>query len=159
MVLSTMPNAVFAGVFFIVGFGAIESNGILHRAVWLLLENRFIRRNEPLLRMRKKKILLFISCQAFGVAITVAISQTIAAIGFPVLIIALMPVRIWIMSRLFTTEELEIMDDLTANNSIVLASLGGAPSLPGRDELRGEARRYVEQRRGHTRQRAASIPR
>ncbi len=35
------------------------------------------------------------------------------------------------MPKLFTAEELEIMDSLTANNPVVLASLGGKPTMPG----------------------------
>lgn len=81
IVLHTMPSAVFAGVFFIVGWGAVESNGIVQKAIYLSRENRFIRRDEPLLRVRNRKILLYISCQVIGVAACVAISQTIAAIG------------------------------------------------------------------------------
>jgi hypothetical protein len=66
--------------------------------------------------------------QIFGVAVTVAISQTIAAIGFPVLIIALIPLRTVLMPRWFTKHELSVLDALTANNKSVLASLGGHPT-------------------------------
>lgn len=34
------------------------------------------------------------------------------------------------MPRLFTAEELATMDSLTANNPVVLASLGGKPTMP-----------------------------
>lgn len=81
IVLHTMPNAVFAGVFFTVGWGSIESNGIIQKAIHIIRENRFIQRDVPLLRVRNRKILLFISCQVICVAACVAISQTIAAIG------------------------------------------------------------------------------
>lgn len=81
IVLHTMPHAVFAGVFFIVGWGSIEANGIVQKAVFLSRENRFIRRDDPLLRVPNRKILLWIGCQLVGVAACVAISQTIAAIG------------------------------------------------------------------------------
>lgn len=84
IVLHTMPTAVLAGVFFTVGWGAIESNGIVKKAVFLLQEKRFIQHDQPLLTIRRRKILLFIALQGLGVAATVAISQTIAAIGlFP----------------------------------------------------------------------------
>jgi hypothetical protein len=76
-----MPSAVFAGVFFIVGWGSIEGNGILHKVIFLLRENRFIQRGEPMLQVRRRKIALYIACQVISVAATVAISQTIAAIG------------------------------------------------------------------------------
>lgn len=34
------------------------------------------------------------------------------------------------MPKFFLVKELEIMDDLTATNDVVLASLGGAPRPP-----------------------------
>lgn len=65
------------------------------------------------------------------------------------------------MPRWFTQHELEVMDDLTANNKAVLASLGGAPVLPEstRPENYGVERRYSEQRTGAVRQRVGSIHR
>jgi hypothetical protein len=91
-------------------------------------EKRFIQRDNPLNTVSRKKIGLFIGIQIFGVACTVAISQTIAAIGFPVLIIALIPLRIFSMPKWFTTHELDVLDALTADNPSVLVSFGGTPS-------------------------------
>jgi hypothetical protein len=76
----------------------------------------------------RKKIGLYIALQILGVAVAVTISQTIAAIGFPVLIIALIPLRTFLMPRWFSTHELSVLDALTANNKTVLASLGGRPA-------------------------------
>ncbi|KAL1645785.1 hypothetical protein SLS58_003669 [Diplodia intermedia] len=81
VVLHTMPAAVFAGVFFVVGWGSIESNGILSKLTVLMRERRFIQRDEPLLGIQRRKIWMYIGIQIFGVAACVAISQTIAAIG------------------------------------------------------------------------------
>ncbi|KAK6858093.1 hco3 transporter family [Apiospora arundinis] len=130
-VLHTMPSALFAGVFFVVGWGSIESNSIVHRLVFLMSENRFIQRDEPLLQVRRRAIWLFIGLQGLGVVATVAISQTIAAIGFPVLIILLIPLRTHLMPRWFLLSELEVLDDFTCTNKQVLASLGGAPRVTG----------------------------
>ncbi|KAI2846644.1 hypothetical protein CBS63078_254 [Aspergillus niger] len=135
IVLHTMPAAVFAGVFFIVGWGSIESNGILHKIIFLLREDRFIPRNEKLLRVPRRKIMLYVMCQVIGVAACVAISQTIAAIGFPILIIGLIPFRVWVVPRWFGVEELGVLDGLTADGEAVLCSLGGPPRFPG--EARG----------------------
>jgi len=44
-------------------------------------EECFIQRNEPLLHVRRRKIVLFTGLQIVGIAACVAISQTIAAIG------------------------------------------------------------------------------
>ena len=46
-----------------------------------MTEERFIQRSEPLLKVPRKKILFYIGLQIVGVAASVAISQTIAAIG------------------------------------------------------------------------------
>lgn len=81
IVLHTMPAAVFAGVFFIVGWGSVGSSGIMQKAIYLMLEDRFVQRDEPLLRVHNRKVLLWIACQLIGVAACVAISETIAAIG------------------------------------------------------------------------------
>ena len=60
----------------------------------------------------------------------VSISQTIAAIGFPVIITALIPFRWIVIPKMFSLEELEIMDSLTATNDVVLVSFGGKPEMP-----------------------------
>jgi boron transporter len=124
-------------------------------------EKRFIQRDEPLLQVRKRKITLYISLQIFGVAACVAISHTLAAIGFPVLIILLIPLRILLVPRWFTLKELQVLDDFTATNEIVLASLGGQPELPEHSKVEdwGLERRRSEQRHGVPRQRAGSLHR
>jgi hypothetical protein len=146
-VLSTMPAAVFAGVFFVVGvsegisslcmlelvlteqqWGSIESNGILAKFWYLNSEKRFIDPKNPLNTVSRSKIWMYIGLQALGVACTVAISQTIAAIGFPVLIIALIPLRTLLMPKWFTLHDLAALDALTANNPAVLVSFGGTPA-------------------------------
>ena len=81
IVLHAMPAAVFAGVFFIVGWGSVGSSGIMQKAIHLIQENRFVQRDEPLLKVRNHKILLWVLCQLIAVAACVAISETIAAIG------------------------------------------------------------------------------
>ena len=163
IVLHTMPDAVFAGVFLTVGWGSVGTSGIVKKAIFLLLEDRFVQRDHPLLRVPRRKIFLWIACQVFGVAACVAISQTIAAIGFPVLITAMIPFRVWIIPKWFAQNELDVLDDLTANNAAVLESLGGPPKFPGEDPSHEEyvhtERAYLEQRGGVPRQRTGSIHR
>ncbi|KAM3551314.1 hypothetical protein MY1884_007786 [Beauveria asiatica] len=160
-VLHTMPSAVFAGVFFVVGWGSIESNGILQKFLYLQAEKRFVQRDEPILHVRRRKISLYIGIQFLGVAACVAISHTLAAIGFPLLIIILIPLRIIFVPRWFTLKELQILDDFTTTNKMVLASLGGKPALPEetREDNWGLERRRSEQRHGVVRQRAGSLHR
>jgi hypothetical protein len=66
----------------------------------------------------------------------------------------MIPFRVWIIPRWFSQSELDILDDLTANNSAVLKSLGGPPKFPGeKEENYGVVRRYSEERSGYVRQR------
>lgn len=130
IVLGTMPRCLFCGVFFVVGWGSIEGNGMTQKLLFLIKEHRFIDPQEPLLQVPRRQIILFLVLQILGVGFSVAISQTIGAIGFPVIIIALIPLRWVIMPHLFTRRELEIMDALTADSEVVLCSLGGKPMMP-----------------------------
>ena len=142
-------------------WGSIESNGILTKLLFMQSENRFIQRDVPLLQVRKRKIFLYVGMQIVDVAACVAISQTIAAIGFPVLIMLLIPLRILFVPKWFTLKELQILDDFTATNPIVLASLGGKPGLPEETKAEdwGASRRRSESRHGAPRQRAGSVSR
>lgn len=97
--------------------------------LFLLTERRFVRSDDPLLQVSHRQIAHFAGWQILGVAATVAISQTIAAIGFPVLIIALIPLRWKLFPQWFTAHELACLDALTATSDVVLASLGGAPKM------------------------------
>lgn len=77
------------------------------------------------------------------------------------LIIALIPFRVWIIPKWFSEDEIGVLDDLTANNKAVLASLGGPPKFPGEKRLEdyGIERRYSERKRGISRQRAGILHR
>ena len=123
--------------------------------MFLLSERCFVSNNEPLSTIPRARISLFLFIQVFAVAATVAISQTLGAIGFPVLITALIPFRWLVMPSIFSAGELAILDALTADNPAVLASLGGKPDLPETKRMRrprgssagAQARRPVEKER------------
>lgn len=99
----------------------------MKKLLFLTREPRFIPSSEPLLSVPRRKIGFYVFWQCLGVALTVGISQTIAAIGFPVLIIALIPLRWKVIPRWFTPQELRLLDQPTAKSEVVLASLGGRP--------------------------------
>ncbi|KAH6637203.1 hypothetical protein F5144DRAFT_485519, partial [Chaetomium tenue] len=160
-VLHAIPAAVFAGIFFIVGWGSIESNGILQKFIYLQAEERSIYRDEPLLQVRKRKIWLYITIQFSTLAACVAISHTLATIGFPVLIMLPIPLRVLVIPRWFRLGEFQALDGFTATNKIVIASLGGMPELCEHASVEdsGRERKRSERRFGVPRQRAGSIHR
>ncbi|SCV68754.1 BQ2448_875 [Microbotryum intermedium] len=123
--LSLMSRAMFAGIFIVVGWGSVEGNGIVHKTLFLLRDHNLTPRDHALLKVRPKKIWLFVAIQwVFFVAI-VAISETIAGIGFPVIITLLIPVRYYWVPRWFSLQELSVLDAPTANSAATLVSLGG----------------------------------
>ena len=122
-----MPRAVFAGVFILVGWGSIEDNNIVSRTLAVFQDRKMADPAEPLLKVRRSKVLFYVGIQWFFFAMTIAISQTIAAVGFPVIITLLIPFRYYIVPKFFSPEELAILDAPTADAAAVLASLGHEP--------------------------------
>ncbi|GAB7365517.1 hypothetical protein MBLNU230_g6590t1 [Neophaeotheca triangularis] len=129
-VLATMPLGLFCGVFFVVGFSSIQGMGITKNVIFLLSERQFLDPQDPRLTLKRRRIWFYLTFQGLGVAFSVAISQTIGAIGFPVIIIALIPIRWLLLPRIFTKHELLTLDAPTADAPVVMASMGGQPELP-----------------------------
>ncbi|CAK5284334.1 unnamed protein product [Mycena citricolor] len=115
-VLHLIPRGVLAGLFWFMGADALRGNGITQKLLYFLRDKHLTPPDEPLRKVRKSRILLFVGVQLVGFGATFAITQTIAAIGFPVVIMLLIPLRVWIVPRLpFTAEELAILDGPTAS--------------------------------------------
>lgn len=83
IVLHLIPRALFVGVFFVVGWGGLEGNGIMAKIIYLIQEPRFVQPDEPLMQIPKNRILFYLFWQIFGITATVGVSRTIAAIGMP----------------------------------------------------------------------------
>jgi len=82
-------------------------------------------RSDPLSRIeRRAAIWWFIAMELVGFGATFAITQTIAAVGFPVFILLLIPVRILLLPRYFSPDELRLLDAPTAS-PFTMESVGG----------------------------------
>jgi boron transporter len=140
VVIHLIPQGVLAGLFFVMGVQALQANGITAKLLFLLQDRNLTPRREPLLGIQRRwAIWAFVALQLFGFGATFAITQTIAAIGFPVVILLLIPARVWILPRFFRQEELRVLDAPTAspftmqsvggNYGEVLEDLGGSGDL------------------------------
>ncbi|SPC66955.1 related to BOR1 - boron efflux transporter [Ustilago sp. UG-2017b] len=127
VVLGTMPRAVFAGIFILVGWASIERNNITMRTLAIFRDRRLSPPDEPLNSIRRSKIALFVGIQWLFAAMTIVISATIAGIGFPLIITLLIPLRYWVVPKWFSPLELKVLDAATADADGVLASLGHEP--------------------------------
>ncbi|MCJ1231723.1 hypothetical protein MMC12_008402 [Toensbergia leucococca] len=125
IVLHLVPQGVLAGLFFIMGFQALEGNGITLKLLYLCRDKTLTQVSEPLSRVRRKQaIWYFVTLELVGFGMTFAITQTIAAIGFPIIILLLVPVRTFLLPRFFTPEELSMLDAPTAS-PFTMESVGG----------------------------------
>ncbi|KAJ7695721.1 HCO3 transporter family-domain-containing protein [Mycena rosella] len=127
-VLHLIPRGVLAGLFWFMGADALRGNGITQKILYFFRDKNLTPLDEPLRNVRKSRILLFVAVQLLGFAATFAVTQTTAAIGFPVIIMLLIPLRVFVVPRLsFTPEELAILDGPAASD-FTMESVGGTLS-------------------------------
>lgn len=125
VVLHLIPQGVLAGLFFIMGYQALEGNGVTAKMLFLLRDSDLTPASSPLRRIRRRsRVWLFVALALVGFGATFAITQTVAAVGFPVFIIALIPARALLLPKLFTPQELAILDAPTAS-PFTMESVGG----------------------------------
>lgn len=126
IVLHLIPQGVLAGLFFVMGVQALEGNGITQKLLYLARDKNLTDATDPLARIdRQRAIWIFVVIELIGFGATFAISQTIAAIGFPVFLILLIVARSWLMPKWFREDELRALDAPTAG-PFVMESVGGA---------------------------------
>ncbi len=129
VVLHLIPQAVLAGLFFVMGVQALEGNGITAKLLFLLRDRSLPPTpfDAALLEggIRSGAVWAFVAVELFGFGVTFAITQTVAAVGFPVCILLLIPVRAWLLPRVFSARELDALDGPTAS-PFTMESVEGA---------------------------------
>ena len=125
IVLHLIPQGVLAGLFFVMGVQALESNGITVKMLFLARDRSLTLSSDPLSRIeRRQSIWYFVALELVGFGATFTVTQTIAAIGFPVIILLLIPMRSFLLPKYFTAEELSLLDAPTAS-PFTMESVGG----------------------------------
>lgn len=126
VVLHLIPHGVLAGLFFVMGVQALEGNGITTKIMFLARDKALTPAAMPLLEIKRRSaIWLFVAIELIGFGATFAITQTVAAVGFPVFIMALIPLRALLLPKLFSPEELALLDEPTAS-SFTMEGIGGS---------------------------------
>jgi len=125
VVLHLIPQGVLAGLFFVMGVQALEANGITAKLLFLARDAALTRGSHPLRRVaRRGAVWAFAGVELLGFAATFAITQTVAAVGFPVFILLLIPARALLLPRWFRPDELAVLDEPTAS-PFTMESVGG----------------------------------
>jgi hypothetical protein len=98
--------------------------------LFLMRDSMLTEGGHPLLgngegKVRRGAVWAFVGAELVGFAATFAITQTVAAVGFPVVIFALIPARALLLPRWLTPEELAVLDGPTAS-PFTMESVGGS---------------------------------
>ncbi|KAF9881236.1 hypothetical protein CkaCkLH20_01386 [Colletotrichum karsti] len=124
VVLHLIPHGVLAGLFFVMGVQALEGNGITLKLLFLARDRNLTPPSHPLNQIRRRAVWGFVAIELVGFGATFAITQTVAAVGFPVFIMLLIPIRAWLLPRWFSGQELGVLDGPTAS-PFTMESVGG----------------------------------
>jgi hypothetical protein len=85
IVIHLIPQGVLAGLFFIMGIQALQANGITAKMLFLARDRSLTPGSDPLKQIdRRLAVWAFVTLGLMGFGATFAITQTVAAIGFPV---------------------------------------------------------------------------
>jgi boron transporter len=124
-VIHLIPHGVLAGLFFVMGIQALEGNGITTKLVFLAQDKALTPPSHPWRRIRRRAALwYFVAIELIGFGATFAITQTVAAVGFPVFIMLLIPIRALLLPKCFSPEELGLLDEPTAS-PFTMENVGG----------------------------------
>lgn len=128
-VLHLIPQGVLAGLFFIMGYQALEGNGVTLKLLFLVRDAALTDKSDPLHKIeRRAAIWAFVGVELVAFGATFAITQSVAAVGFPVFILALIPIRALLLPRWFTPLELSVLDAPTASPFTMEGLYGGRGS-------------------------------
>ncbi|KAL2760717.1 hypothetical protein ACRALDRAFT_1038333 [Sodiomyces alcalophilus JCM 7366] len=126
-VLHLVPHGVLAGLFFVMGVQALAGNGVTAKLLYLARDRSLTPPSHPLRALpRRRAIWAFVAIELLAFGATFAITQTIAAVGFPVFIMLLIPIRALLLPHWFTAHELGALDAPTASPFIMENVGGGA---------------------------------
>ncbi|XP_077997828.1 band 3 anion transport protein-like [Glandiceps talaboti] len=110
-VLRQIPIAVLFGVFLYMGVTAMSGIQFFERLQMLLMpakhfpDTRFVR------KVKKYRIHLFTVLQFGCLALLWVVKSTVAALAFPFVLILMVPIRFHVIGRIFTSKELEELDN------------------------------------------------
>ncbi|KAI0021926.1 HCO3 transporter family-domain-containing protein [Xylariomycetidae sp. FL0641] len=148
LVLHLVPQGVLAGLFFIMGYQALAGNGITAKLLLLLRDRALLAADDDAARVvpRRRRLLVFVAVELLGFGATFAVTQTVAAVGFPVCVLALVPLRALALPRLFAPRELALLDPPTAS-PFTMESVGGGDAFAAA-EAEAEAEERQDEEKG-----------
>ncbi|XP_060562813.1 anion exchange protein 2-like isoform X2 [Ruditapes philippinarum] len=109
-VLRAVPMAVLFGVFLYLGVSAISGVQLFKRLKLLFMPVKHHPGKSYVRRVRTLKMHAFTVIQIFLVVLLWIVKSTLLAIAFPLFVIMMVPLRLKILPKFFTHQELEVLD-------------------------------------------------
>jgi hypothetical protein len=117
-VLGLIPQAVLAGLFWMMGISGLMGNEVIARVHYIFNEDKFNPDDSPFRKASRKYFYAFVLLECLGTGAEVAITETIAAVGFPGVLILLVIVG-YFLPRFIPKSDLEILDGPTGSEFIL----------------------------------------
>lgn len=144
IVLHLVPQGVLAGLFFMMGVPGLLGNELIRRLKLLVTDPAKRDPCDPLNHIPKWHLFAFLLISALGTAGEVAITQTIAAIGFPGVLFFLMIVAV-ILRKYWPQDEIGPLDPPAASDYIMSTLDESLQGKDGQESYDGERSEDDEQ--------------
>lgn len=119
VVLGLVPQAILAGLFWIMGIDGLLHNGLTFKLRYILTDKRYITPDmKPLEKCSKFGLYLFTFSQLILAGAEVGITETVAAVGFPGVLLFSVVVG-YLLPKVIPEEDMSILDRPTAPDFVL----------------------------------------
>lgn len=132
VVLGLVPQAVLAGLFWIMGIGRLLHNGISEKLKFIFSDKRYVSKLNPLLKVHKKYLYLFVALELAGFAGEFGINQSVGDIGFPGVLLFFAVIGYFI-PKFIPDPDMSLLDQPTAEEFILENLRNPSPSSEDSD--------------------------
>ncbi|KAJ8375112.1 hypothetical protein SKAU_G00056920 [Synaphobranchus kaupii] len=108
--LRKIPIAVLFGIFLYMGVMSLNGIQLTERMLLLLMPPKYHPDQIYIRKVRTWRMHLFTGIQLVCLAVLWAVMSTAASLAFPFVLILTVPVKMFLLSRIFTTREMQCLD-------------------------------------------------
>lgn len=108
--LSQIPIAVLFGIFLYMGVMSLNGIQLTERILLLLMPPKYHPDHTYVRKVRTLRMHLYTAVQVVCLAVLWAVMSTIVSLAFPFLLILTVPVKMFVLPRIFTSREMQCLD-------------------------------------------------
>lgn len=108
--LRQIPIAVLFGIFLYMGVMSLNGIQLTERILLLLMPPKYHPDHTYVRKVRTLRMHLYTAVQVVCLAVLWAVMSTVASLAFPFLLIMTVPVKMFVLSRIFSSREMQCLD-------------------------------------------------